>query len=86
MTRVSPAADDVVLTATKTVTIGTVKAGLTRGEGPRLSGRIVLVEIGLTVDPTDTVGQATVSEIRRGTPAGSALTMPRSRSACSCAT
>lgn len=60
------AADEVVLVATTTVTFGAVKAGLTRGEGPRLSGRIVLVDIGLTLDPNDAVGQATVAEKRGG--------------------
>lgn len=60
------AADDAVLAATTTVTFGAVKAGLTRGEGPRLSGRIVLVDIGLTLDPTDAVCEATVAERRAG--------------------
>lgn len=60
------AADEAVLAATTTVTFGAVEAGLTRGEGPRLSGRIVLVDIGLTLDPTDAVGQAVVAEKRAG--------------------
>ncbi|WCD93271.1 NAD(P)H-hydrate epimerase [Microbacterium sp. nov. GSS16] len=60
------AADQVVLAATTTVTFGAVKAGLTRGEGPRLRGRIVLVDIGLRLDPNDAVGQATVAERRAG--------------------
>ncbi|WP_336644850.1 NAD(P)H-hydrate epimerase [Microbacterium sp. USHLN186] len=60
------AADEAVLAATTTVTFGAVKAGLTRGEGPRLSGRIVLADIGLTLDPNDAVGQATVAEKRGG--------------------
>ncbi|MGW9627192.1 NAD(P)H-hydrate epimerase [Microbacterium sp. NPDC055521] len=60
------AADEVVLAATTTVTFGAVKAGLTRGEGPRLCGRIVLVDIGLRLDPNDAVGQATVAERRAG--------------------
>ncbi|WP_313366226.1 NAD(P)H-hydrate epimerase [Microbacterium sp.] len=60
------AADDVVLAATTTVTFGAVKAGLTRGEGPRLCGRIVLVDIGLKVNPDDAVGEATVAEKRAG--------------------
>lgn len=59
-------ADDAVLAAATTVTFGAVKAGLTRGEGPRLSGRVVLVDIGLTLDPADAVGQATVTERRAG--------------------
>lgn len=60
------AADEVVLAAATTVTFGAVKAGLTRGEGPRLCGRIVLVDIGLRLDPNDAVGQATVAERRAG--------------------
>lgn len=60
------AADEVVLAATTTVTFGAVKAGLTRGEGPRLRGRIVLVDIGLRLDPNDAVGQAAVAERRAG--------------------
>lgn len=60
------AADEAVLAATTTVTFGAVKAGLARGEGPQLSGRIVLVDIGLTLDPTDAVGQAAVAEKRAG--------------------
>lgn len=59
-------ADDAVLAAATTVTFGAVKAGLARGEGPRLSGRAVLVDIGLTLDPADAVGQATVTERRAG--------------------
>jgi hydroxyethylthiazole kinase-like uncharacterized protein yjeF len=43
-------ADDVVLPATLTVTFGGMKAGLLRGEGPRLCGRIMLVEIGIEGD------------------------------------
>ncbi|MGX1793745.1 NAD(P)H-hydrate epimerase [Microbacterium sp. NPDC055312] len=58
------AADAAVLAAATTVTFGAVKAGLSRGEGPRLSGRIVLVGIGLTLDPADAVGQATVTDKR----------------------
>ena len=60
------AADEVVLTATTTATFGAVKAGLARGEGPRLCGRIVLVDIGLTLDPDDAVGEAAVAERRAG--------------------
>lgn len=60
------AADEVVLAAATTVTFGAVKAGLARGEGPRLCGRIVLVDIGLRLDPNDAVGQATVAERRAG--------------------
>jgi len=47
-------ADGVVLPAAVTVTFGGVKAGLVRGAGQRLSGRIVLVELGLRLDdPVD---------------------------------
>lgn len=60
------AADEVVLAAATTVTFGAVKVGLTQGEGPRLSGRIVLVDIGLTLDPDDAVGQGIVAERRAG--------------------
>jgi len=60
------AADEAVLAATTTVTFGAVKAGLTQGEGPRLSGRIVLVDIGLALDPDDAVGEVTVAEKRAG--------------------
>jgi len=56
--------DGVVLPATITVTFGAVKAGLTRGEGPRLSGRIVLVELGLALPAP--VAEAAVAEIRQG--------------------
>lgn len=56
------AADDVVLSAETTVTFGAVKAGLTRGVGPRLSGRILLVDLGL--DLADPVGEAIVDGIR----------------------
>ncbi|MCS5736263.1 NAD(P)H-hydrate epimerase [Herbiconiux daphne] len=41
------APDPVVLPATVTVTFGGIKAGLLRGDGPRLAGRVVLVEIGI---------------------------------------
>jgi hypothetical protein len=40
-------ADAVVLPADVTVTFGAVKAGLLRGRGPELSGRLVLVDLGL---------------------------------------
>ncbi|MEV7632927.1 NAD(P)H-hydrate epimerase [Microbacterium sp. NPDC089318] len=59
-------ADEVVLPASTTVTFGAVKAGLTRGEGPRLCGRIVLVDIGLTLDSNDAVGRVTVADKRVG--------------------
>lgn len=60
------AADDAVLAAATTVTFGAVKVGLTQAEGSRLCGRIVLVDIGLRLDPNDAVGQATVAERRAG--------------------
>lgn len=60
------AADEVVLAASTTVTFGAVKVGLTQGEGPRLCGRIVLVDIGLALDPNDAVGEAAVADWRAG--------------------
>lgn len=57
-------ADGVVLQAETTVTFGAVKAGLVTGEGPRLSGRIVLVELGLEMPAS--VGRASVTEVRTG--------------------
>lgn len=59
-------ADEAVLPATTTVTFGAVKAGLTTGAGARLSGRIVLVDLGLDLDPADAVGLASVAEVRAG--------------------
>ncbi len=41
------AADDVVLPASVTVTLGAVKAGLATGRGPDLAGDVVLVDLGL---------------------------------------
>lgn len=43
-------ADDVVLPADVTVTFGGCKAGLLRGRGPALAGRIVLIDIGIGAD------------------------------------
>ncbi len=40
-------ADGIILPADVTVTFGAVKAGLLLGDGPRLSGEVVLVDIGL---------------------------------------
>ncbi|UWF77618.1 MULTISPECIES: NAD(P)H-hydrate epimerase [Microbacterium] len=60
------ASDGVVLPAETTVTFGAVKTGLTRGDGPRLCGRIVLVELGLMLG--EPVGQAVVDEVRVGHP------------------
>ncbi|WP_460798166.1 NAD(P)H-hydrate epimerase [Microbacterium sp. GXF0217] len=59
-------ADDVVLAATTTVTFGAVKAGLARGDGPRLTGRLVLVDLGLDLSIEDAVGAASVDEVRQG--------------------
>lgn len=57
-------ADEFVLPAAVTVTFGAVKAGLVRGRGPELAGRIVLVELGL--DLTDAAPAASgVVEIYR---------------------
>jgi hydroxyethylthiazole kinase-like uncharacterized protein yjeF len=53
--------DGVVLAAQATVTFGGVKAGLVRGDGPRLAGRIVLVDLGLDLD--DPVAEASVDEV-----------------------
>jgi hydroxyethylthiazole kinase-like uncharacterized protein yjeF len=55
-------ADDVILPAATTVTFGAVKAGLTLGRGPALAGRVILVELGLSL--SDPVGTAEVAEIR----------------------
>lgn len=62
--RDSGEADDVVLPAVITVTFGAVKAGLTRGDGPALSGLIVLVTLGLEL--AEAVGTASVDEVREG--------------------
>lgn len=64
------AADAAVLPADVTVTFGAVKAGLLRGRGPELSGRLVLVDLGLEphlrrVQPAMT---ATVPIVRRQPP------------------
>ncbi|WP_309129743.1 NAD(P)H-hydrate epimerase [Microbacterium sp.] len=59
-------ADDIVLPATTTITFGAVKVGLARREGPRLSSRIVFVELGLSLQAADAAGEASVDEVRRG--------------------
>lgn len=61
-------ADDAVLSASITVTFGAVKAGVVTADGPRLAGRLVLVDIGLgpglaAVDPA---GEASVDEVVTG--------------------
>ncbi|MCR2816917.1 NAD(P)H-hydrate epimerase [Microbacterium jiangjiandongii] len=43
--------DDMVLPAAVTVTFGAVKAGLIRGSGAHLAGRVVLVDLGLNLSP-----------------------------------
>lgn len=57
-------ADDCVLPAETTVTFGAVKVGLARGEGPRLAGRLVLVDLGLVLAGADAVGEASVDDVR----------------------
>lgn len=57
-------AGGIVLPAATTVTFGAVKAGLARGKGPALSGRVVLVRLGLEL--ADAVGEASVDEVREG--------------------
>ncbi|WP_431798381.1 NAD(P)H-hydrate epimerase [Microbacterium kunmingense] len=60
-------ADDLVPAADETVTFGGVKAGLARGRGPALSGRLTLVDIGLTpgLAAAAPVGEADVAAIVR---------------------
>ena len=48
-------ADDAVLPADVTVTFGAVKAGLLLGDGPRLAGRVVLVDLGLDLSDFEPV-------------------------------
>lgn len=57
--------DDRVLPATVTVTFGGLKAGLVRGRGPELAGRIVLVQLGLepALAVEEPVVDATVDEV-----------------------
>ncbi|MBN9183246.1 MAG: NAD(P)H-hydrate epimerase, partial [Microbacterium sp.] len=54
-------ADGVVLPASVTVTFGGVKAGLA---ATRAAGRVVLVELGLPLDPATAVGEADVEIYR----------------------
>jgi hypothetical protein len=56
--------DGVVLPAAITVTFGGVKAGLRRGSGPELAGRVVLVDLGLEL--ADPVASVTIDEVRPG--------------------
>jgi len=60
------AADDVVLSASVTVTFGAVKAGLVAGGGPSLCGEIVLVDLGLGLEPADAAGTASVARVVPG--------------------
>lgn len=57
--------DELVPAADETITFGGVKAGLVRGRGPALSGRITLVDIGLAPGLVDVapVGEAEIAEI-----------------------
>ena len=61
-------ADDAVLPAAVTVTMGAVKAGLVSGRGPELCGRVVLVDIGLGKGLADEVqvGEASVDRVVKG--------------------
>jgi len=61
-------ADDAVLPAAFTVTMGGVKAGLVSGRGPDLCGRVVLVDIGLGegLASVEAVGEASVDGVVRG--------------------
>lgn len=58
--------DGVVLPAATTITFGAVKAGLALAAGPRLCGSILLVDIGLQLDPATAVGRAAISAMRQG--------------------
>jgi hydroxyethylthiazole kinase-like uncharacterized protein yjeF len=53
--------DGLVLPAEVTVTFGGVKAGLARGRGPELAGRIVLADIGL--GDAEPVGEGVVDRV-----------------------
>jgi NAD(P)H-hydrate epimerase len=59
-------ADDVVLPAAVTVTFGGVKAGLAVGRGPELCGRVVLVELGLSLEGQVPAGEAQVERVVDG--------------------
>lgn len=61
-------ADDAVLPASVTVTFGAVKTGLVTAEGPRLTGRLVLVGIGLEpgLAKADAAGEGVVAEVVTG--------------------
>lgn len=59
--------DELVPAAHETITFGAVKAGLARGRGPALSGRITLVDIGLGPGLTHAApaGEAEIAEVVR---------------------
>ena len=61
-------ADDAVLPATITVTMGAVKAGLVAGRGRDLTGRVVLVHLGLGggLAGVEPVGEASVDLVVNG--------------------
>lgn len=54
-----------VLPASVTVTFGAPKVGLGRGHGPALAGRIVLVDLGLDLDPAASSRRVVVDAFRR---------------------
>ena len=58
-------ADDIVLPASVTVTFGALKAGLVRRAGPRLAGRVVLVDLGLDLPAGEAVDDGDVDLVRR---------------------
>jgi len=62
------ASDGVVLPASVTVTFGAVKAGLVRGDGPELTGSIVLVDLGLGPGLADAQaeGEASITTVLQG--------------------
>ncbi|MBD7958078.1 hypothetical protein H9651_10545 [Microbacterium sp. Sa4CUA7] len=57
-------ADDIVLPASVTVTFGALKAGLVRGAGPRLTGRVLLVDLGLALPADEAVDAGEVDIVR----------------------
>ena len=61
-------ADDAVLPAAITVTMGAVKSGLVSGRGSELAGRVVLVDIGLgrALAGEEPVGEASVDLVVTG--------------------
>lgn len=57
--------DGLVLPAHETITFGAAKAGLARGRGPALAGRITLVDIGLALAGAVPVGEIEIAEVVR---------------------